>query len=238
MEWETPGDWIVTWEVFYSPHTDDESIGMAGLMIRAKDEGRQVLCALVTDNLPSPRGKWLFAHDDLAMQRRYEWRRALDAIGVDKVLEWNIEETVIRDCPLVAEQRIYHLMYGVHLEYMPVRHHTTMGPIDQHYFNNKSSIAHTVCADAAHMLAQSSSAKVSLHAIYVYSKPEEQRRLFPFVELSERELRLKREALDCYRPGTGSIGYGYASVPELIDAACRDPHEYVLEISYGDGNSK
>lgn len=224
----------MTCEVFYAPHTDDESIGMAGSIVRAKDEGHSVMVVLVTDNLPSARGRALFPQDDTAMQRRKEWYCAMQALSVDVTESWYISERAMEIDPTGVQDEIFRRMLDTHLKKKVVHHHTVWGTMDTHIQTGTGSIAHILCANAATNLALQTKTDVTLHGVYVYSHPREDRNAPSIRSLSIRELALKREALDCYKAGAESIGYGYASVPELIDAAQTDPREFLIEVAHGE----
>lgn len=224
----------MTWTVFYAPHTDDESIGMAGSIVRAKDEGHSVMVVLVTDNMPSTRGRALFPQDDTAMQRRKEWYCAMQALSVDVTESWYISEQAMVIDPTGVQDEIYRRMFETHMKRNIVRHHTVWGTLDTHIQTGTGAIAHILCANAAANLAYQAKVNVTLHGVYIYSHPREDRKAPTICQLSTRELALKREALDCYKAGAESIGYGYASVPELIDAAQSDPREFLVEVSHGE----
>jgi hypothetical protein len=227
--------------VFYSPHSDDEAIGMAGSIIRAKAEGHRVELILVTDNLASARAHQRFplSGEELAEARLREFRKSADCLGVDRIEYWRIPEA------LIAHDRSFAL--ATFLGAMTAKehdsidggddcvHHTVMGAGDIHRELGRSTQAHRLCEDAAVIFAQRNPlTDVFLHAVYLYSFPLEERAFraaaFSVLELTPRELERKRRALQAYQKAGDCIGYGYDSVPDLIDAAATDPREYFWKL--------
>jgi LmbE family N-acetylglucosaminyl deacetylase len=216
------------WEAFYAPHTDDETIGMAGAIARARGAGRNVLVVLVTDNLPSARGRGLFPSHDLLAERRKEWRDAMRALDVTETQEWEIPEENMPSHLAHIRSTIREEMLAIQRTHGVVHHHTTWGMWDHN--QGVRCLAHDLCASAAYELSFLAATRVSLYGIYEYAKPSK-RRAAPVVQhLSKGEHLKKRDALMAYYPRPGSIGYGYASVPELMEAARADPREFVIDL--------
>lgn len=222
----------MTWEVFYTPHTDDETIGMAGAIARARALEHDVLVVLVTDNLPSPRGRALFPYRTERL-RLQEWRRAMCVLNVTATEHWNIPEAEMTLTPFQVQGEIERRITDVHERLAPLHHHTVWGLHDVS-FNGQGSLAHGLCANALVRFALSHpGTSVTLNAVYLYAAERAERRAPMIRYLSEEEHKQKRAALDCYRPIGKSLGYGYRSVPELIDAAAEDPREYCVEVTNG-----
>jgi LmbE family N-acetylglucosaminyl deacetylase len=221
------------WEVFYTPHTDDETIGMAGAILRAHAARHAVMVVLVTDNIPSTRGIRLFPEHDPYRERRIEWFRALSVLGVEKTQLWELSEVEMEGNPEQSCKQMCVKMAELSLQYSIAHHHTVWGADDVHAEASAPTLAHVLCANAAKEFRRLNPfALVSLHAVYIYSKPKEDRTAPIVNHLSDRHRRLKNAALDCYRPSADSIGYGYMSVPELFDSASFDPREFTQEVTY------
>jgi LmbE family N-acetylglucosaminyl deacetylase len=221
----------MTWEVFYTPHTDDESIAMAGAIARARALGHDVLVVLVTDNLASPRGARLFHRHDLPYLRHAEWSCAMRKLDVTKMETWNLPEVEMVRAPFQVQTEIVARMSNIHERLQPVHHHTVWGLHDTSY-NGMGSLSHGLCANALTRFAYSrTDVRASLYAVYIYAAKKADRRAPVIRYLTEDEHRAKKDALDCYRPMLNRPGYGYKSVPELIDGAAEDPHEYLVEIT-------
>lgn len=222
------------WEVFLTPHTDDEVLGMAGAITRANLSGIKTCVVLVTDNQPSSRMKGYFSSiPDLAEERRIEWRNAMQCLGVHELREWDISEADMVPYPLGQQALIESRLEAIHHELTPFHVHSVVGSDDQHAEVGYGALSHLICANAVAAYAdRHRDTRVSLHGVYVYSKPSDDRNQCGSLklrrdELSKREMEKKREAMLHYRAG---IGYGYRSVPELFDAAALDPHEYTIEL--------
>lgn len=224
--------------VFWSPHSDDETIAMGGSIARAILAGHRVTVALVTDNRPSERGISVFPDvtRDLTYARRDEWFDALHALRVVDFVAFGIPEQLMCIDRRAAEAVLVEQMEHMHrrFEGAHVTHHAVMGDHDPHADAGQTSLAHRVCERAARTFARlHTEATVLLHAVYIYSHPIE-RRTAPIIEtLTDAEMAAKRRAIDAYKPSATSIGYGYRSVPELFDAAESDPHEYVDRLPGG-----
>jgi LmbE family N-acetylglucosaminyl deacetylase len=221
----------MTWEVFYAPHTDDETLGMVGAIIRAREIGRKVLVVLVTDNEPSTRGKRLFGEDEAFAARRVEWTKAMAVLGVDEITTWELSEERMRSNPVGTEEDILRMIHELNESRVVVHHHTTWGKDDIHASVIEPTLAHVLCANAL-MIFQKVHPLVrcSLHAVYIYSHAPINR-IAPYVQnLSPDQMRLKIQALNCYKQSHDTVGYGYASVPELFDGAATDPREFIQEL--------
>lgn len=225
--------------VFYSPHSDDEAIGMAGSIIRAKAEGHRVVLVLVTDNRASARaiGRFPLSADDLAAARLLEWKRSAATLGADETRYLGLPEQVIASDRDYARASLLGAMSAIDHEFSAgdadVIHHTVMGAGDVHRELGRSTQSHRLCEDAAVLFSQRNPfTLVFLHAVYIYSFPLDERRQrgTHVLELTPAELELKRQALDSYKAGADCIGYGYESVPDLIDAASTDPREYLWKL--------
>jgi LmbE family N-acetylglucosaminyl deacetylase len=220
------------WEVFYSPHTDDESIAMAGAIARARALRHEVLVVLVMDNEPSQHGRKNFPEYDLPMLRRAEFDDALRALGVEHSESWQIPERDIVCEPFLVQTELEQRMRSIHETLHPVHHHTVWGLHDIS-FNRVGSLSHGLCANALTRLAYSrNDVRATLYAVYMYAQKLHERRAPLLRALTEDEMLQKRAALDCYRPLDGRPGYGYRSVPELIDGAANDPYEYLIELTH------
>jgi len=221
------------WEVFLSPHTDDESIAMAGAITRAHLGNKKTLAVLVTDNKPSERGLRIFpAIENLDGHRRAEWMKALQCLHVDDVATWEIPEVAMED---LADRSMEHIVAQLEslAKTRPIAVlHSVWGSEDTHAELGHGKRAHALCAAAALRFGQSHpDVRVSLYGVYVYSHAAANRPSVHAVPLTPEEMSRKREALACYRESADTIGYGYRSVPELFDAAALDPHEYVINVS-------
>ena len=72
------GPWIV-----FAPHADDETFGMGGTLLKAKQQGIETHLVVLTDG--SQGGKT----DDLVEVRRKEVRKAADLLGIASLKTWS-----------------------------------------------------------------------------------------------------------------------------------------------------
>jgi LmbE family N-acetylglucosaminyl deacetylase len=224
---------MTQWEIFYTPHTDDESIGMAGSICRARDAGHRVLVVLVTDNVPSTRGLRLFPDQNASDERRKEWTRAMTVLGVTDLVCWEIPEAAMLSHAHMMQNVVMDRMHMLEQQYLVACHHTVWGADDVHVDASAPTVSHLVCANALIELQRLlPRMRARLHGVYLYSEQLTQRTAPLVLHLDAETMLRKMEALDCYRLSTHSIGYGYTSVPELIDAASIDPREFLQEIPY------
>lgn len=224
--------------IYYSPHPDDEAIGMAGSIARAKLAGRRVVMVLLTDSLPSERAQRLFSgqlrcpvhherHDlpvDLAAARALEFRAVCRELEADEVGVMGIPETIAYE-ELVARIRAVVGMYSA--AYPLAEHHFVAGARDV-ASNGVTHPTHRACCEVGQYHAPAG-CTIVFHRAYVYGHPME-KRTADLVRILEHPVMLKKraalEAYKAWRPDQGLVAFGYHSVPELFDAAAQDPHEY------------
>lgn len=227
------------WEVFLSPHTDDETLAMAGAISRAHLAGLKTCVVLVTDNCPSTRLRRMYpAVENLADIRRQEFRQAITALGVDCVEMWEVSEQDMKRRPLDAARVIQERLAELHLALDIVHVHSVCGFDDIHMDAGFGCQAHGLCANVITQFAYDHPGiQASLHGVYVFSKHVDARQQCGGIrlrrdKLSALEWTAKLAALNCYYPSKTSLGYGYTSVPDLFDNVMGDPHEYVVEVTY------
>lgn len=218
------------WQAFYTPHTDDESIAMAGAIVRAREAGDNVVVVLVTDNRPSAYMSRVFGIDGLSEHRRTEWVRAMTVLGVNELRCWEIDETLAVTAPFTMQEQIEHRIEDLACEFPIRHHHTVWGLHDVNAMSGIGSLTHGLCANALTRVALRGLAPASLYGVYVYSVPDYMRYAPVIVPLSTTQFEQKQRALACYKQDGDSIGFGYRSVPELIDGAMADPREFVMVI--------
>ena len=72
------GPWIV-----FAPHADDETFGMGGTLLKAKQQGIETHLVVLTDGSQGGRT------DDLVEVRRQEVRKAADLLGIASLKNWS-----------------------------------------------------------------------------------------------------------------------------------------------------
>lgn len=232
-------------EIFYSPHADDEAIGMAGAIAHAREAGRRIVLVLITDNRPSARAVQLYsdqlrcrwhgftkhalAHVDLGAARLLEFYDAAARLGADEIGSLGIPEQLALDDYSRYVDAVGFALQRYATMYPDAGHHVVAGARDVHAETGQGNPAHVGLAAAAVRIAEVRR-RLQFHRIYEYSRPIAERRADLVLPLSDYEVAVKRLALDAYRlwdPAGGRVAFGYHSVPELIDAAAADPCEYV-----------
>lgn len=228
--------------VFYTPHADDEVLGMGGAIAEAKLAGHRVVLVLVTDNRPSVRATDMFTdrlrchwhekrkhdlgHLDLPAARLLEFAEAATALGADDVSALGIEEALGRtDYPRFVEV-IERSLRRYAVQYPDASHHVTSGETDWHQGSGKGNLSHVALATAA---ARAELARVTYHRVYTYSFPAVQRIAPRVRHLSAEAMAIKVRAMEAYKlfaPEQGRIAYGYHSVRELFDGAASDLREF------------
>lgn len=226
--------------VFYTPHADDETIGMAGAIAKAKLDGARVVLVLVTDNLPSPRAVDLFSdrkrchwhqkakhdlgHINLVQARLLEFRHAASLLGADEVATLGIPEQMgVDDYPRFVEA-ISVTVQRYETQYPGAIHHVTSA-FDAHldFGSHKSHRALAEAVTAAGVRSVS-------HRVYIYSVPAVQRIAPVILHLPANVMRAKVAAMAAYKlwkPAEQRIAYGYHSASELFDGAASDPREFL-----------
>lgn len=222
----------MTVHLVFTPHSDDETLGMGGYLAGEILAGHTVVMRLVTDNQPSSRGRSLFAdyRGDLTEARYTEFFNACHAIGVTDIDRLWISEQLMFERPTLAEQMLVKDMEDLALEWRKQRvvFHTVMGERDIHAETGAGTSAHRVCEAAARRYKEDhEQADICLHKVYVYSHPKADRTAKIILPLAPDWMQRKRAAIECYKPIGFCLGYGYASVPDLFDAASDDPREFM-----------
>ncbi len=237
--------------VFYTPHPDDETLGMAGAIARAKREGHRVVLVLLTDSMPSKRLQRIFRGEllcpihnrfhvspvDLGKARMAEFRAAARKLGVDEVSEVHIPEQIISEDRGGFLDSIVATVRGYEARYPGAVHHLVSGDRDIAMPNlQETHRTHRLCWEAGLQLA-GEGLQVLFHRVYVYRLPLKSRfegvpwSTAPRVEVLDDELMsVKRAALGAYQvwdPPRDRIAFAYHSVPDLFEGAGSDPHEYV-----------
>ncbi len=245
-----------SWVIFYSPHPDDETIGMGQAIRRCVDAGYNVQLVCLTDGVTSrsyegyyrknPRLWRDLDHNgvkgdrgDFGLERRLEFTRAARALGVP--------ESRIAFCGMAASNdphrkdfissdRITEIMRSYEALHPGALHVTVMkhtdgdpdGPGDYY-----AQAEHTAACDALLRLARTSRFRAEFYKVYVYDLPKS-RRWAPVVEVDARAHPAKRKALfdgydDAGKPR--HLAIGWHSVPVTIDEVLLDDREYRVPLA-------
>lgn len=210
--------------VFYSPHADDESLGMAGAIVEAKRSGAIVELVLLTQSLAQQRlaRRMKLSLAAASQRRRRELIMATRFLGVDLVRFAELPEPM-NDAESIAYQHGVLDRMELDLErpkVSSVHLHTVAGVLDPHHSNGITHRSHVGAANAGAILRKQGH-DVRFHCVYIYSHPQRQR-----PELATITHRLDAGIMTAKRHALSVHGYGRRSVTALFDAASHDCHEY------------
>lgn len=228
---------------FYSPHADDEALGMAGSIIQARRDGHDVKLVLVTESGPSPSMVALFAGQrrchwhtkrhaiavNLQQARHREFQLSAITLGVPDVRFWNLPEHDDTAGQSHLADQIFDRILLAETETPRAVHHLIGSPHDLYFESPAGNGSHHACWLAAQRAADHG-LTVRLHRVYHYSVPREQRQAPIVLHLDDAMMEQKRAALAVYRrwaPSLGFVGFGFHSVPSLFIAADADPREFM-----------
>ncbi len=236
--------------IFYSPHQDDEAIGMAGAIQEQKEKGRQVYLVLLTNGvnrglLDVMNGKVkctlhnTYHHFNLTQEqvnqaRRVEFMESAKKLGVDSIFiaenGLGIDDNLAHTSDLTRKElalKIANVVRDFERRF-PGASHKLCGRFD----GNKT---HTASWEAANLLYKEGITDFRFYRIYEYYKPEHKRTAQYRLTLTPHWLSIKRNALDEYmyfNEAEGRYALGYHSVKGLIDNAYTSSFEYFDLINY------
>lgn len=232
---------VVFWHV---PHPDDETLGMAGGILNAAQEGKRNVVIMYTEGdgsdvrlvlngllycplhgrFHSPRQEGYEPLDKAAFgrARMAETTAALVALGVD---EQDIVSIGMPDGQVTVD-KAYAVMAELDRAFPGASHRTTSlsDPHDDH-----RNLARALNRLVQRQRAEGTPSDVRFHSVYAY-KSEARRNAAPFTPVAVSDPEGKRAALAEFArwaPEEGRFAIGMHSVPGLITGAAEDPFEYV-----------
>jgi LmbE family N-acetylglucosaminyl deacetylase len=223
---------MATATVFYSPHQDDEALGMAGGIRQAIEAGREVYLVLISNGFPSAvllsrynsnffctacgwQHHFRYSAEQLVEARLAEFRASAAVLGACRVEEMLLDER----CS--SEEKFAHSIKDKILEYesgLPGASHRLVSGRKDFVVNP----AHFACTRAAEQAQKEAGGRLDLQLYRVY---EYRRRLWQgkgcdrVITLSDCQWEYKRKALGQYlwfNPDEGRLAYGLHSVPDLF----------------------
>ncbi len=239
-----------SWVIFYSPHPDDESIGMAQAIRRCVQSGYNVQLVCLTDGVTSRAFETYYRQNprlwrdldhngvkgdrgDFGMERRLEFTRAAADLGVpkDRLTFLGVTINHRRGRDFMSSDRIRQVMMEMERLHPGALHVTVMKYTDGNPSGPGDYMAqaeHTAACDALLYLAHTEHLRAEFYKVYVYDLPAAQR-WAPVIENGAAQHATKRLAIldgydDADRPG--HLGIGWHSVPVTIDNVLRDDNEY------------
>ncbi|MFJ8476386.1 PIG-L deacetylase family protein [Kitasatospora sp. NPDC094011] len=258
--------------IFYSPHQDDEALGLAGSILEHKAAGRPVYLVLVTRGENNQLAEqmnldpcWRTTDDPrhpcaadghhglhwktdppsatdrvIVPARTAEFMASAARLGVDKVINlkvpdsaWNGDDDFEKFTKTVKSK-----IASIADQYPGASHKFTAGWLEV-------SATHKAISDAAVQLAKAGKlTDVRFNFVYAYDYPLASRRngAAYVLNIPDDHMGTKRDAIACYNtwdPSRNLYALGYHSVPEKMESAAADPHEYVFGLpnknyKYGD----
>lgn len=240
--------------IFYSPHQDDEAIGLAGSILEHKAAGRPVYLVLVTKgengglaelmnrgdcplgNLCSAPGHYhklgwaeQGATPEVVSARTAEFKLSAKAMGVDKVIDFKLSDGAWGDYDAFVGQ-VVQKVRGLIKTYPGASHKFAAGWLD-------GNATHKACSDAAYRLVQSGElTDVRFNHIYAYKQRNEADRgrgAQYVLNIPAAQMAAKRKAILAYNtwdPSRNLYSLGYHSVREWLENAYADPREFVYTL--------
>lgn len=242
--------------IFYSPHQDDDAIGLAGSILEHKAAGRPVYLVLVSDGRnpdlarlmntdPCPLTTWADPHpcaaggshrlswptdgtNKIVAARTAEFMASAKALGVDKVINFKIADDGFSGTAAYDRlvDRITTKVEALAERYPGASHKFSAGWLEH-------TETHKACSDVAYRLMNDGTiSDVRFHHVYAYARPRARRAdgAAYVLNIPGSHMKTKRNAMYAYNtwdPGRNLYALGYHSVPELLEAAHDDPREFV-----------
>ncbi|MEV7601242.1 PIG-L family deacetylase [Kitasatospora sp. NPDC089797] len=250
--------------IFYSPHQDDEALGLAGSILEHKAAGRPVYLVLVTQG-ENDQLAWRMNEKDqetgkqsdcvlrasnrcaahgphglnwptdgasmIVPGRTAEFMASAKELGVDKVINWKLPDSAYNpgDAFKKLTKTVKSKIASLADQYPGASHKFTAGWLEV-------TRTHKAITDAAVELAWDGVlSDVRFNFVYAYDYPESDRRRGAayVLDIPDEHMRRKRNAISCYnawRPSENLYALGYHSVPEKMERAAADRHEYVFAL--------
>ena len=233
--------------IFYSPHADDEAIGMAGAMQEHKAAGRPVYLVLLTNGVNpalldimngATRCRWHRTHhrfnltmEQMMWARKIEFIASARQLGVDKLFilndgqGWDDHEPYTDYNSFVS--RIIGAIKHFEQQFPGAAHRLVSGFLDVSLKSGRNP-THRACWDAALML-RDVIADFRFYRLYIYYEEPAARQAQLRLRLKQSWRAVKQRALSEYQlfiPRANRYALGYHSVPKLMDNSARDLYEY------------
>ncbi|MFD7591900.1 PIG-L deacetylase family protein [Kitasatospora sp. NPDC059812] len=257
--WATEASAAAPPAIFYSPHQDDEALGLAGAILEHKAAGRPVYLVLVTrgendglaklmntdpcplttgsDRHPCAAGghhgvNWpTDGSSKIVPCRTAEFMASAATLGVDKVINLKIVDSPYGGPDAFARfvATVKSKIASIARQYPGASHKFTAGWLE-------ITDTHKAIADAAVQLAREGKlTDVRFNFVYAYDQPLGSRAngAAYVLDIPAGHMATKRNAIYCYNtwaPSRNLYALGYHSVPNKLESAHNDPHEYVFTL--------
>ncbi|MER5473056.1 PIG-L family deacetylase [Streptomyces sp. NPDC002935] len=245
--------------IFYSPHQDDEALGLAGSILEHKAAGRPVYlvlvsrgendklavkmnadpCPLTTEDSRHPCAAG--GHHNLSWPvdgtsmivpaRTAEFMASAKTLGVDKVINFKLS-----DSPYNSPANFSNFVKAVEKK---VRALADQYPGASHKFTAgwlEVTDTHKALSDVAYRLLNDGTiTDARFNHVYAYDRPLETRAngASYVLNIPDSHMAIKRKAIYCYNtwdPSRNFYALGYHSVPDKLERAHSDPREFVYTL--------
>lgn len=243
--------------IFYSPHQDDEAIGMAGTILEHKAAGRPVYLVLVTrgenDGLRQIMDEgacttlgsrcsapghshalgWAAGGDEVVLGRTAEFYASAKAIGVDKVINFALPDNAYGDGDGAAGTPVYDRFVrdiAARVGQLADRYPGASHKFAAGWLDGNPT--HKACSDAAYSL-RDRLPDLRFNYIYSYQQHPVDDRVQGadlVLDIPDADMARKRAAILAYNtwdPARDLYTLGYHSVPEWLEQASADPREFI-----------
>jgi LmbE family N-acetylglucosaminyl deacetylase len=176
--------------VVVSPHPDDETLGVGGLISMAVDNSLQVVLLSVTN------GEAAYPHDDLASVRRQELADALACLGETRTIEHhylNLADGNVARCEIELRNVVRHFLLPGDLVLCPL--------VDDGHSDHEATA--TAAIEAAHQVG----AHVRCFPIWAWCHHDTSSSTLPLGErllLTETARKRKQRAIACFQSQIGT----------------------------------
>lgn len=244
--------------IFYTPHQDDETIGMGAAISEHSREGRPVYVVLLTNGMNYHMLAWIRKKynqaanmQDVIDARNREFIAACIELGAHRIYIANrgkgYNDETIGQCASAnwnqTKKSFKRTMYYFEKKFPGASHKTISGNCDSYNKQGKKIPSHQAAASALHDLYNMgliSDARLYRVYCFYYIEPSPDKSCNYFSPVSELDKKIKQQAINQYRyknPDEKRYGLGYWSVHSLFNNAWDANYEYVdfIESDYLQG---
>lgn len=212
--------------IWYFPHPDDETVGMAGAIQASYEEGNKNVFVFLTRGANTLVRFMSYGGVDRHLSsEELKAARVREAVEALEVLGASSEDIVFLDYPdgQLSRKQALDVMRAYSRSY-PGASHRTVSIWDPHP-------DHRAAAAALRMLAAEENGEldVRFYRVYIFNAPFTRRGGPGVLKEAVPDPEAKRRALYAYRtfdPAAGRYAIGGRSVPSLVRAAAIDVYEY------------
>jgi hypothetical protein len=235
--------------IFYTPHQDDETLGMGASIAEAVRKGHPVYVILMTNgknegikqllngehfcDYHQEKHQFNLSDDAVIKARNDEYIAACKALGVHKIYIANNGAGYDESMGLESmSNQFFKTIKYFHLLHPLASHHSISGNCDPYNSKGDRMNAHRACANALNFIfSHNYTQNIRLYKDYVYYFPINQRTA-TFIKRVHRKDSKKRhlafEEYNLFNPSIGRYAIGYQhSVWQLFNESYSSEYEYI-----------